>query len=555
MKNNIVRIISLAALVSIGLAGCQKGDLLDNPNAASTNSLVPPTLILNRITSEIYNGGGVLDQVSGYQSEGPWDQVMRWNQFFVSNYSYYWGANAYSWSNTATMMSVLKYVQLMEGQANNLYGTGNVYSALGKFFRAYLFVWYTQRVGDIPMTQAGDATDYPAPKYDTQHDVYKACLALLDTANTMMGALVTPATTGTKVDANGDVFGMTYLQWQKVINTYKLRVLISLSKRAVDNADLNIPTQFANIVNNPSKYPIMTGNADNMIYTYLSSPSKDNYPLFPNYTPYVNYSDMCATLMNLLTSTQDPRTFVYASPAPALVQGGTPYTSFAAYVGADIDLTQSELLANSNAGQYSYNNYLRYYATAAGPNTAGSTCEPYMVIGYPEMCFNIAEAANRGWISGLSGSAWYLSGIKASMSWFGLSDGATVTVGMPLLTGNNFTNVEGPVTVNVSNYLAQSAIAYSGDNATGLNQILTQKYIAFWQNSGWEAFYNWRRTGVPTFEQGGVGIGTSSLGNKIPIRWQYPNDEQVSNTANYNAALASQYGGVDDVSQPMWLIK
>src|SRR6202035_4176229 len=114
----------------------------------------------------------------------------------------------------------------------------------------------TQRVGDIPMTQAGNPSLYPTPTYDTQHDVYKNCLAILDTANTLMAAITTTANQNTVVDANGDIFGLTYLQWQKVINTYKLRVLISLSKRATDNADLNIPTQFAAIVNNPSQYPI-----------------------------------------------------------------------------------------------------------------------------------------------------------------------------------------------------------------------------------------------------------------------------------------------------------
>jgi hypothetical protein len=555
MKKYAIASILLAAVIAIGLSGCQKGDLLDNPNAASTNSTVPPTLLLNRITNEIYWGGGVLDHVPGNQNEGPWNQVMRWNQFFLSNYAYYWGPNAYTWSNTATMGSVLKYVGLLEGQASKQFGnTTNVYNTLCKFFRAYLFIWYSERVGDIPMSQAGSLSILK-PKYDVQHDVYKNCLALLDTANTMMGALITSSNSGTKVDGSGDIYGMTYLQWQKVINTYKLRVLISLSKRATDAADLSIPTQFANIVNNPTKYPIMTGNSDNMVYKYLSSPSINNYPLFPNYTPYINYSAMCGTLENLLIANQDPRIFIYSTPAPSLIKGGASYTSWAAYAGADITQTQSVLLANSNAGLYSYNNYLRYYGTASGPNVSGSTCEPYIIVGYPEMCFNIAEAANRGWISGTSGSAWYLNGVKASLNMYGLSDGATVTVGMPIISpsGNNYTNVLGPVTINVSNFLAQPSITYAGDNAAGLTQILQQKYVAFWQNSGYEAYYNWRRTGVPTFQQGGVGIGTGN--NLIPIRWQYPNDESIANTANYNSALTSQYGGADDVTKAMWLIK
>jgi hypothetical protein len=539
----------------LGLVSCQKGNLLSNPNSASSSTTVPASLLLNRITNEMYYGGGVIDGVAGNQNEGPWNQIMRWNQFFVSSYPYYWGNNAYTWSNTATQFPMLKYVNLLTAQVQSQYGTTpNPYAALAKFFTAYSFIWYTQRVGDIPMSQAGNPSLYPTPKYDLQHDVYKNSLALLDTANTLMGALAAnSANTNALVDPVGDIFGLTYLQWQKVINTYRLRVLISLSRRAVDNADLNIPTQFAMIYNTPAKYPIMASNSDNLAYHYLSSPAKDNYPLFPNYTPYIGYENMCNTFINVTAGNNDPRTFIAATPAPAQIAAGKQISDFTAYVGADIGLSYSQITVNNSGGEYSYNNYLRYYGTASGPNVSGSTCEPYILIGYPEMCFNIAEAANLGWIPGVSGSTWYTNGILASMNWLGLKDGATVAVGLPIFQPTNFSNVLGNVTVNVTNFMNQPNIVYAGDNATGLKQIFTQKYVAFWQNSGWEAYYNWRRTGVPTMSQGGTGIGTPNL--QIPIRWQYPVDEQTYNTTNWQAAVGSQFGGTDAVTSTMWLIK
>ena len=552
MKKSIHSYIALIGLATLILAGCQKGSLLNNANQASTSTVVPPTLILNRITNEIYNGGGVLDGVSGNVNEGPWNQLMRWNQYFVSNYTYYWGSNTYNWTNSASMYSVLKYVELMEQQANAQYGnTPNAYTALGKFFRAYLFVWYTQRVGDIPMSQAGNP-NIATPTYDLQHDVYKNSLALLDTANTLMAALVAvPGNASSLVDPTGDIFGLTYLQWQEVINTYKLRVLISLSRRALDNSDLQIPAQFANIINNPTQYPILSGNSDNLAYKYLTSPAKNNYPLFPNYTPYVNYEFMSKTYLDITTANSDPRTFIAASPAPNQINGGKLPGDFTAYVGADIGNTQPIL--TDSAGSYSYNNYLRYYGNSSGPNVDGSTCEPYIIIGYPEMCFNIAEAANRGWIPGLSGSAWYKNGILASMNLYGLADGVSVPISYPIFSPVNLTNTLGNVTVSVTDFLNNPNVTYAGDNATGLNQILQQKYVAFWQNSGWEAYYNWRRTGVPNFSQGGPGIGTPS--NNIPIRWQYPVDEQVSNATNYKTAISTQFGGTDAVTAIMWLTK
>ena len=41
----------------------------------------------------------------------------------------------------------------------------------------------------------------------------------------------------------------------------------------------------------------------------------------------------------------------------------------------------------------------------------------------------------------------------------------------------------------------------------------------------------------------------------IPYRWQYPNDEKTSNSTNVNAAISSQFGGTDDLTGKMWLIK
>jgi hypothetical protein len=217
------------------------------------------------------------------------------------------------------MYSVLKYVELMEGQIPAQFGTQpNAYTGLAKFFRAYLFVWYTQRVGDIPMSQAGVST-ISAPAYDLQHDVYKNCLALLDTANTDLAAVAATSQGGNTV--SGDIYGLTVAQWQKVVNTYKLRVLISLSKRAVDNADLNIPTQFSNIISNPTQYPIMTGIADNLEYKYNAVYNK--YPTSPNYTPYDFYEAINQTLPQYHDGQPGPAgPLSLATPAPAQLTGG-----------------------------------------------------------------------------------------------------------------------------------------------------------------------------------------------------------------------------------------
>ena len=543
MKLRSFNLITFAIItLSVVISSCQKGDLLSNPNAASSNSTVPASLLLNHITYNIYTGGGVTDGRPGAYAEAPWDQLFIWSQYNLSNYPYYRGNNFYTWSSSATNYDMLKYTILMEQQATAQFGTTpNSYLALAKFFKAYSFIWLTQRVGDIPMSQAGDPNNL-TPVYDKQHDVYKNCLALLDTANTLLGKLNSGVAASTIV--GGDIFGLTNLQWQKIVNAYKLRVLISLSKRAADNADLNIPTQFAAIINNPAQYPLLTGNVDNMVFKYNTA--YNPYPIWLHGNqPYSQYSNICNTILNIDTLYHDPRTFIHATPAPAQIKAGRSISDFSAYVGADISNSISFLQSNGATpatSNYSYANFNRYY-TASGA-TAITSAEPYIIIGYPEMCLNIAEAMNRGWISGTT-ATWYLKGINASMAVYGLTQGQSYTVG-------NIAGVPyGQVTIDINTFL--NNVAYAGDNSTGLNQILTQKYVAFWQNSGWEAFYNWRRTGIPAFSQGGVGIGTAN--NMIPLRWQYPTDEANFNTANYQSAIQSQYGGTDDLNGKMWLIK
>ena len=535
----IKSIIPAAFLFTIGLVtitGCQKGDLVDNPNVASSTGVVPATLILNHLTATLIRN-----------DEQPFSTGSKSAQQILSNYAYYFGNNNYAFGNTEDTYDVLKYAIALQTQSKAQLGnTTNKYYALSQFFKAYSAIWLSQRVGDIPFSQAGDASIF-TPTYDSQKSVYQSALALLDNANTVIAPLA--AANGNALLDAGDAFGLTYLQWQKVINTYTLRVLISLSKRANDNADLNIKTKFANIVNNPTTYPIMTSNSDNLVFKY-------NQTYNPYATvnlgiqPYDNFGSLGLPYVTATTTNKDPRIFVVGTPAPKQITAGLQPNDFNAYVGADDNVTVSVLNTNAAAGQYSYANYNRYFALPGA--YSGANAEPFVFIGYSELCFNIAEAINLGWVSGQSSATWYMNGINASLALYGITDGKVLTISD--LSGKTL----GTATVNLSAFY--SSVAYAGDNATGLAQIFTQRYVAQFLNSGFEAFYNWRRSvsttnpnGIPAFSQGGAGIGTAN--NLIARRWLYPANEASYNSANYTAAVASQFGGTDDITKDTWLTK
>src|ERR1700742_1820549 len=216
---------------------------------------------------------------------------------------------------------------------------------------------------------------------------------------------------------------------------------------------------FATIINTPAKYPIMGSNADNMVYKFNAT---NRYPTFSlGYNPYNNFANPGATYINALTATQDPRLFVLATPALLPVAQGKAVNDLTAYVGSDINQSQPTLLNNSNGGLYSFSNYTEYYVSQTG-----ASAEPFIFIGYPELCFNIAEAINRGWITGNS-ATWYTNGINASLSNYGLTEGQTLTITFPISTTDPVINPKGlaqgatwgTATVNIAQFLTNVAYA------------------------------------------------------------------------------------------------
>ncbi|HWW42989.1 SusD/RagB family nutrient-binding outer membrane lipoprotein, partial [Pedobacter sp.] len=298
------------------------------------------------------------------------------------------------------------------------------------------------------------------------------------------------------------------LLWQQLINAFHLRLLIHLSKK-VGSSTINIVQQFQNILSNPSKYPLMTGISDNAQLVFNTSASSNNNPFYQNLTIQTTVS-MEQGLVDTLKAYNDPRLFSYASPI-----SGQPANVFSSYLGINAGLqastqqTLSGLASRLNS---------RYWISQVN--------EPYIFFSYAEQEFLIAEAISRNWVT-TAGTAdtYYNNGITASMSFYGIDAGTIAT------------------------YLAQPVVQFNPANA--IPMIIIQKYISFYLNSGWEPFYEQRRTGIPTFN---VGPGTLNNG-MVPTRWLYPQNEFAINAAHVNAAVQSQYGGNDNINGIMWVLQ
>ncbi len=528
MKN--IFFASIAALTLLVMNGCSVDGIDQDPNRPTQ---VTPDLVFNGICFNI--------------NQRPWGGDARICQYNLCNYNYY-GNNEYNWGGGAWSFTTLKNVIKMEEEAKRVGSPAvNPYSALGKFMRAYLYYQMTMLTGDVPMSEALKADNF-LPKYDSQKEVFMQILAWLEEANTDMATLIA---SGNSSFAGDIYFNNNLAAWQKANNTFALRVLIALSKKESDG-DLNVKGKFANIVTNPGKYPIFTSNADNMQFVYNSTLNK--YPVSPdNYGFDALRYNMSSTNLSALTYLKDPRVFVIAEPAGAKLKAGSGYTDFASFVGADAnqdlaDMSTKMQVSNGGNflnGEYSLYNRYRYYRTF--------TAEPGIQIGYSEMCFNIAEAAHRGWVSE-NASTWYEKGIKASFDFFGVKNGAMDVYAFK--NGWTPTNaadyIKNTYNFDEAAYFSQATVKYAGANENGLRQIITQKYLSFFQNSGLEGYYNFRRTNYPTFSANGPGTGNSGL---IPKRYQYPTGERTNNAANWQAALDRQFGGKDEINADMWILK
>ncbi|MFT3682096.1 MAG: SusD/RagB family nutrient-binding outer membrane lipoprotein [Ferruginibacter sp.] len=477
---SIIKYTAWIMLITFTISGCKKYEHFQkNPNYPS---MVDPSQLLTGICYELF-----------YINNADPDYASRYLAYFErgnSSVDYSWNTSSFDDYNT------LRQVMRMDSLAKAT--DQQQYLGLTKLFRAILFSQLTETFGDIPYSEAMLGLGNPKPAYDNQESIYKGLLQELDEANTLLD--------NTKGEIKGDiVYGGFASQWKKMANAFKLRLLIHLSRKE-SNTNLNIKTQFQNIISDPVKYPLFENNADNAKLAFNESAQNNYYPTY-GYQSLSTEVRLEKGFAKILKDRSDPRLFALAEPI-----SGLPANDFNNYEGVDAGLpfTEQKTFKATTSGIKS-----RYYTNKIN--------EPWIFIGYAEQEFLIAEAISRNWITG-AGTAkeHYEKGIAASM---------------------NFYNV------NIGAYLSNPLVDFDAANA--LSQIAIQKYIAMFMNSSWEAFIEQRRTGIPTFS---VGPGTLNDG-KVPKRWLYPDNERTNNSDNVTQAIQSQFGGTDDTNAEMWLIK
>ncbi len=425
----------------------------------------------------------------------------------------------YGWKRAGFSYGQVSQAVKMQMEAKRT-GKPNYYY-LGKFFIDAYIIDMTRTFGDIPYSQIMQSlrdgnfdSSATHPVYDKQHDIYLGVLNDLK--------IVSDSLSAANGSVEGDIiYGGDLSKWKQLVNGYTLRVLMSLSKKESDPS-LNIKQRFQEIVNNPNKYPLLSSNDDNGQLDYYDV-SGNRYPYYNDNSMKTDY-DLEKSFVNMLKGLNDPRLFVYGRPTTVAIENGLSATDFDAYAGLPGSAPLGDNKTTEAAGKASQM-HKRYSYVPIN--------EPSVFFGYAEQQFILAEAVVRGWISG-DADAYYKEGIRAAMKF------------------SNFENTYSQS--DIDDYINQPMITLQ--SGTEIKQIITQKYISMYMNTGWQPFYEHRRTGYPHFDVSGSGIiNQINDQNAVPLRWMYPIGEYDNNAANVEAAVDRQYPNGDNVNGEMWLLK
>ncbi|MBO9571330.1 MAG: SusD/RagB family nutrient-binding outer membrane lipoprotein [Chitinophagaceae bacterium] len=488
------RIITLVAVVGSLLAACKKMSYFQtNPNAPST---AISSSLLTSLEKNLFATSPVSSNGTNEDAFFDMSTVLQFNVGFA-NHSIF--SQSYQWVTT----SMNEYLQISDAQAMiDAPGSNDGYKAIAKLFMAIQYYSLTNKFGDVPGSQANQlVAGITKPVYDSQKKVYQMILANLDTANNLLAS-------ADDVVQGDFIYNGSLARWRKFVNSFRLRVIMSLSNKTTDS-ELNPGVLFAEIMNNPEKYPVFGSNNDNaQQITNTITPTP-----FYNNPAYVYYG-LAEAFADSLILFQDPRLVHWAAITPDAVAAGKSIYDYTAYNGLPADATNANNTARQSEASTPNPNYF-YQANY----------EPNLFLGFYEVSFAIAEGIARNWWSSADAETYYKKGITASLAFYDI----------PLDT--------------IQRYVASPNVAYN--SSRGLQQILFQRYIASVYNSGFEPYYTQRRTGYPVMAVSGDGIP----GHQQPFRWQYPVSEYTLNKDNVAAAVQSQYPGGDIIAEKMWLLK
>ena len=207
-----------------------------------------------------------------------------------------------------------------------------------------------------------------------------------------------------------------------------------------------------------------------------------------------------------------------------------------AYQGTDPSIEFASVVNLFNAKKYSQLN-VRYTTYAPG--------EPLVRIGYAEQNYIISEAIVRGWVTGAA-KTYYEEGIRAAMTFLNSATPDDVKYHSDRKITASYIS---------DTYLKNENVAFASAQSRQLKQIWMQKYLLYFMQHPYDAYYDYRRNAYPNLPVNPATSTNPFDKTQIPVRYTYPSEEYNYNLENLKAALDRQYSGNDRTDGLMWILQ
>jgi hypothetical protein len=489
------KLISILFVSLLLLSGCEKYlDINQNPNDAVSSSieLVLPSILISSASRNSVDVNYDFTPWMGY-----WSHADGWSGWYDIKQYRLTSANQNTWWGMYSMCLMdLQYMEQNAGAPKDAY-----YKAIAKIQKAMRYQILVDVYGDVPYSEA--CKGVLAPSYDKDQTIYEDLVVQLDSAINIIKTATNANQPTTDIMFHGDM-----TKWEQFANTLKLRILIRQSE--MSGRETYIKSHLTGLTAadflsedamvNPGFTP------DKSQFYYGTFGWTNTGALTSAHTQYV----MNAFIEKIYDDLADPRKARCFNPAiaaaPAPEWNGKPFG------------LEGDGIANP---------YNKDKGNLIGPGLEEldvTNVKGALIISAFESYFLQAEAVQRGWIAG-NAKDLYESGVKANFEYLGLT------------------------TDDVDNYLTSGKQGADWSTSTDkLNLILYQKYIAFCGINGFQAWCDYRRTGVPDPKASDSHASMLSYNDgvsrrEVPSKMHYPTREFTVNNAKVMEAAKRNYGG------------
>lgn len=522
MKRHFKYILIPALMIMLLIeSGCKKGwlDVNYNPRELTGTNATPDVLLPPQLenAAALPPDFETLNMWMGYWCGPSHDPSLN-----LTNYT--------NVSSGAGVSSTLPFMEQKSAQLGM-----DFYTGISKVIKAIVWSRMVDKLDYVPYSEAF-RSDILRPKYDDGKFIYEDLMKQLTAASTLIKNA--DISKNDKLSLSDIMFHGDRTKWLQFINTLKLRLLIHQAARA-DRAAY-IATEIQAIKDqgsgflpmgvdagvNPGYVTTVKQNVYLGLYSSHNTRGGSRGDLFSGVNS-VDFAHANEYALNLLKADNDPRIgFFYSTIDKPLPAGANvPFTE-----PAPLSFRGSRFGLPINTFLYPYQS--RPYISAVGgsrntdivsPTTTGIIKGNNMdswILTSVENAFLQVEAIYRGWLPGDAEQA-YKTAIKESFRWLNVGGNKNT----PALSDAAFDQW----------YNASAANPKIGWSAAPdkYKLIMYQKYMALNGIDPVETWVDYRRNG--RFPDIPVSVDPTRIGNTIPFRFVYTQDEIITNEKNVKA--------------------